>query len=324
MKIRFVILLVVTIVLCSGQNTSMAQDMTPTPTPAYEKYRLIYEGYIEFGKIHWSPDSQSLFIDDKRYDVTTDDLTQLDTSASVITLTADEQKFYRAFQDTAYISPDGIYMVYLTEFQDEPYWRFLGLADRKHAIYVPLGISVFDSFRVQWSVDSKAFVVEQDTPEGSSALLSFVSRFSGDQTQLFRFNQTLFFGWGGSGQSWEPVFAISSNDSKIMFHYQNDNGNQAALWDANKVKPSDSNPSENNITIDEDGITGAGFIPGDEENVLVIGQRGLMKYNVVTGKSVVLDTEINSEWVYWAYFSPDARYVVVVGHGIRLIPITIR
>src|SRR5262245_30904713 len=108
MKIRFVALLVMTIAFCSGQNAIVAQETTPTQTPTYEKYKLIYEGdeahHVIPASIRWSYDNQKLMFDVETldapqhyaYDVPTKTLTSPAVSPLEMTLTDDQQATFRA------------------------------------------------------------------------------------------------------------------------------------------------------------------------------------------------------------------------------------
>mgnify|MGYP000465540359 CR=1 FL=1 len=67
-------------------------------------------------------------------------------------------------------------------------------------------------------------------------------------------------------------------------------------------------------------FAGASFV--DEDTILYIGDMGLMRHNLLTGISTIIDPELNVSWIRTAVFSPDNQHVAITTEqGLYVLPL---
>lgn len=67
-------------------------------------------------------------------------------------------------------------------------------------------------------------------------------------------------------------------------------------------------------------FAGVGFV--DENTILYIGELGLIRHNLQTGISTILDPELNVGWIRTAVFSQNSRHVAVTSEdGLYILPL---
>lgn len=184
----------------------------------------------------------------------------------------------------------------------------------------PLGIELAPHlFQITWSHDGETFVV------ATSALMVYepsffhwVSNYTLDIPQP-EVRDITSFSMARQVYGTRRVYDVSQNGQLTLIHaltsppdnsrnfyplviWQSDDNHQILMNDFNK-RPG--------IT----GILTATFAPNDENDILVVDDRGLVRYSLETGETVVLREDINSERFSDAAFSPNGEQLALVDQG---------
>src|SRR5262249_30992633 len=127
----------------------------------------------------------------------------------------------------------------------------------------------------------------------------------------------------GYERLWEPVdsiaggaedadvFNISPDARSLLLPYEPNYQHGLTLWNASTLRIYDDNSIEHGQTIAEDGVAGAAFIPGDTSHILILNAEGIVKYDLYTRASEIVNAALNSSQVRRAVFSPDAQNVAI-------------
>lgn len=309
--------------------------------PIYSGFPLMY--------VEWTVDSQSLiFIDqdsvieaDQRgtpgmwqgYEPDTKTLKEIpvsywraDLPASVqqnlSNLSILEDPYLPAFETMAYPSPDGRYLVYISERFGRA-WR-VSLADLQTGVTAPTEAYAFlvatslpeEVYRVVWNATSTTFFVltrnSPDVPYEAFHVSGFGANVREVQTHklgaLSRggrlYGQVETFSLASDGKTALMLIADFTDAGKLLpkklplF---------LILWNAEK--PESSQFIEG---IDGQDVIAASFAPGNESKLLYVNDVGLLEYDLRTGQTTVLDTRLAAQPPSIARFSPDGRWVALV------------
>lgn len=180
-------------------------------------------------------------------------------------------------------------------------------------VYHPLPFGGMPSNRILWSRDSSSAIVTLESAYVVHGSMYHLNLQTNETTQI-------------------PVELSDISDSLLAI---SDDGNRVAFRSSMSF---DNYPSGQKIIIWEtpyhddlcactyDGQThiispfplvenrgnsfaGVGFV--DEDTILYIGEMGLMRHNLLTGVSSIIDPELNVGWIHTAVFSPDNQHVAI-------------
>ncbi|MBC7871358.1 MAG: hypothetical protein H7Y09_11015 [Chitinophagaceae bacterium] len=225
---------------------------------------------------------------------------------------------YQAQISFSFLSPNQQYVVYAAQRPEN--W---GLSGWPLAITnLQTGPTVFatttsvhnlahfdSSYRVNWSANSSAFTVKTTSPYAADYVY-YVTGFAENMQEasftrlqeLSVADHTLFVS--------DTFASLSSNGRRIVL-----TGNLGGdvqprkwlfIWDA------DNSIQGQLIEVADQYDFIAAAFTSDSSSILYIGENGLIKYELETGKSTILNSEINSTWAERVWFSPDMRYVALL------------
>jgi hypothetical protein len=170
----------------------------------------------------------------------------------------------------------------------------------------PLQIVSQSALRVRWNRDNNAAVIFTESEYNC-------------------FTNIIYLGAGGeysvdSVECEEPpytnvFFDFSANGHRILYNSPSDDRtqNKLMIWEIENFS------SAKTTLVNTDGhlikvshITGAGFSPRSEDQIVYIDDTGIVQYWLSDGDSQVMNPVINAAWVDYGLFSPDNRYVAVL------------
>lgn len=216
-----------------------------------------------------------------------------------------------------YVSPNERYVVYtIQDTQD------LAIGDRQlqqsfpipnFLIPDPTGGS--DQFRVLWSADSTAFVViyEPGYNDGDELGTFYVRGFADEPAvvSMVQIGATLI----DDGRTFQHLNThdISEDGSLILLSgdeiFRNTDlppsNPKLILWDP------DSPDGAEIFDMLGENVIGASF-EADENSLLLVNERGLIRFNRTTGEITLLNSDIDSGWVTQVLFSPHGEYAALI------------
>ena len=218
----------------------------------------------------------------------------------------------------ASLSPDGrsvIYTIHDDYCGEAPGCApLLGIADLRTGVHTPIPKGSDVGYTVRWSADSSAFLIIDIGEYGGLGGVSYgtVSQNNGDPAglQLKLLNN---YDAGSIG-----FVDISRDGERVLLREMADGYNTGLiLWDARSPasQVQFAARTEGQVILPDEVITGASFIPGDDRHLLIVLERGIVRYDLISGEIDLIDPSINAHWVDWAYFSPDTHYVMTYHAG---------
>ena len=289
---------------------AQAQDESQPPDGALFTYMSENHDFeIFFPRTEWLPDSQSFVLQTvtRDYGFSVTPLLQYFIPTNTLRSLA---------RISNSISPNGHYSIYGRSEQvcgEGACSAVTALIDLETGVQVnllkPAAIRSF----IRWSADSSALLFMDDGPYGGLGGIFYVSvaqafAAEGDFQAQMLMNYSIDL----------PSFVDISRDGRrvlVQAFLDFPRSQGLYLWDA-PVPPTRSSdtqflaPVDGQLILRDEIVAGASFIPGDDQHLLVVLNRGIAKYDVETHEITVIDPHINTKWVTWAYFSPDVRYVL--------------
>lgn len=240
----------------------------------------------------------------------------------------ESQKFNLAvnsdgLQGFIFQSPNGRFLVFPQNTQDEFGRWLIAVADRQIGTVYTTRIAVFDPFygpkvmQVRWSADSRSFVMEFLSDTGSP-VFNYVTDYEAELSKLTVkwFSITLkginFFPALSEG---EHIYAISSNGQRVLLTSSSEVDGQplnAIIW--NPLSTEDSAV----LDVDALEIKAMTFDRSDEDNLLILNNLGLVTYNIHTGKSTILSADFNGTTIRSASFSPNGEWLALSSNDSNL------
>ncbi|MEO8608638.1 MAG: hypothetical protein ABI690_12185 [Chloroflexota bacterium] len=291
------------------------------PTSAQTQAGLIYEAQnIVRDSLFWWDDE--LYFEDVsftpsilyRYSITTGRLSQVQHYPLERTFNSKEQKNYQAFDNQAFLSPDGEKIVYVSTLQTilggeagSPRFYAIGYApDLEYPYTGFFPLRIFEYLRpklLRWSDDSSAFVMETPSVYGGLTILFHV-KIHGVFTSI---RET----YVGQMDTAENIFDISSDGNQLLIPQP---GGQLLIWDDRLPLKDDSRDAMEAAHLVPAGkVSAAAFIPEDQEHILVVNEQGIVRFNLETQESNLISGDVNSTWVEKGLFSPDNHYLAFLG-----------
>lgn len=284
---------------------------------------------VSSANLMWSTDSQqlvfrSIFVSQSTvhiiendwsvYNIVTKSLSQTDVFPLQPTLTRAESlafdpAFYDNLESFIYVSPNERYIAY-GELPTEQGWS-VTIGDRYTREKIQTNIQVLnpflaDEFDVIWSADSNTLLVTTND-YSSQPFIQYVSNWNDNSTEIiYNFTRNLnidnreFFIIKGCDLSADGHIALVIAQDMTA----TERTHSLILWDIYNTSSS--------IIVDGFGdIIGASFSPNDENQVLLVTERGFIQYDILTKTYSVININISSDWVTNAIFSPDGQWVAL-------------
>jgi hypothetical protein len=112
-------------------------------------------------------------------------------------------------------------------------------------------------------------------------------------------------------------FALSPDGSQILYSsYCDDAPHCLHWWQAHlptEVEPWLTEAEQRVYPLrDQTPLIGAGFIPGDDEHILMLDSTGIVRFNLNTGEREILNNAVTQQGYLRAVFSPDAGQVALI------------
>ena len=274
---------------------------------------------IIFGETEWQMDSQSFDIRSTmpngrmifHYDIPTNGIQMNDvTYPCVYTFTSEQSKLFGEGCSRT-ISPNGRYVLYATgeySCSDGCVYK-LAIADLKTETHAVIQAWFAENYYVRWSENSSAFLILDIGDLGGLGGISHVS-----VPQLLPATTEVPSTMLANYSPPDPGYIdISPDGQQVLIRGVLNSGIGLTLW--NTSLPSSHQQFAawfDGITLIKDQVIGgATFLPDDPEHILVVTPKGIIKYDLKTHSSTVINTQINSVFPNWVYFSSDVRYALV-------------
>jgi hypothetical protein len=277
---------------------------------------------IEFPMTEWHPDSQSFLFQwrerDSNYRPTlfqyflpSNELRGLMELPTQLEISGQQAVAWDAASQIVFTSPNGRYAIYTTSEQlcSEICTHYLGLADLETDAHFTLRMPFYRPQVIRWSADSSAVLMVDEGAYGGVGGVWY-ARVPDDfaQTAVVEAHLLTYSSTGDIG-----FVDISPDGGRVLVRGV-EGGRLEGLfvWDASAPDTGEQFAalSDGRFILKGETVAGASFIPSDNQHILAVLERGIVRYDLATGDIEVLDPTINADWVTWAYFSPDARYVL--------------
>ncbi len=226
-----------------------------------------------------------------------------------------------------YVSPDGHYVVYSggLPIKGGDFTQYsIRLGNRQTRQSIDTQIRTDDptdesSFYVVWNYSSTAFAVRNARPELFATFGGYVTGFQTDLTSLtvkplmdFSLNNISYEVYNPSANL--ALYGVAANQSFILTDLtktpqQNTDDPEIRLALVNVDSPGQTHIFPQ---LDATHIPAASFSASSENILWVITENGLVIFDVTTGKEIVVDPVVNSEWAHTASFSPDRTMLAVI------------
>jgi len=312
-RITFILYLV----FCLAQHVN-AQDMEPLN--AYDIRRGI-EGTLP-SSIFWSYDSRLLYFSASRndglggenyysYDIVRNALTISRTPLHLMRFTSEQQQYFQAWGEFASLSPNGDNFFYPTVYQaavPTNWFNVFGIASLTSNNFRFLGNPppFVNEWRVRWSDNGRAFVLEWDKPYGGVVGFSYTLNIHSD---CFCDVREIYV---GELPYMSSIFDISPDGLRIL--YWNSYPHGLYLWDARLHAPFTETVQVGDL-ITQSWITGAAFSLNSASHILMVTEQGIARYNLTMGETIIVNPIIHTGWVRGAVFSPNNRWIAVTSAG---------
>lgn len=192
------------------------------------------------------------------------------------------------------------------------------VVDRNSSQSISTGVPIIastlpDTFRIQWSGNSERFTVS-DSAVLLNDFLSFhyVSGYAQDIPVVDVTNLQNLESSQGQFDTRE-IFQLSLNGNLVLLRAALDNTvgsyTRLGIWDAT----TEQTRIIEQVDASSANLLWAAFDSENTSNIYAITQQGLIQINRSTEQLTVLDAAINSTQFEQALFSPDGRYIALVG-----------
>jgi hypothetical protein len=293
-----------------------AQEITPTPVYMADSNL----GGIPPNSLMWSPDSRTLFFDSQgletshfQYDTDISQLSSIDNLPFSFALSSEDQKHFRAWDQQVVLSPNKQNFVYISEFdtyfqfEGYGYWHLFAVGNLESKSFLPLRLAFTGTdFRIRWSDNGSAFVIEEDSVYGGITSVKHVRSRDRCQYLFCAFDEMYV------AQIYIPesIFDISPDGQRLLFP----TSSSLLMWDSLTNTEASFGESDG-TSINRGQIIGAAFIQNDDKHILIVNEDGIGQYNIETAIFQSLNTNVTSTWASWVVFSPDNEKVAVLAGG---------
>jgi hypothetical protein len=158
-------------------------------------------------------------------------------------------------------------------------------------------------YSIHWSDDGTAFTMESYSPFAAKRMY-YITNYAESIEEVQVIDLTTLTQENGETLSFTNILDISANGEQIFAAW----GSALFVWNVDDLSLSPP------IAQWASTIRGGTFTP-DERNVWYIGESGLSQLNLETSETTILESNINSDWVDRAWFSPDGRHIALLDEG---------
>jgi WD40 repeat protein len=167
-------------------------------------------------------------------------------------------------------------------------------------------------FNALWSLDSKTLVLS------TTALLVYDPSFFhwvtgyGDINESLQVQNLTAFSYQNQQYSMQTPLDLSLDGSNVLAITVSPTGVQGGrplmIWN----KDGKHINLQNVFDDISSSVTAAAFFPDNENDILVVDERGLVRYSLETSETVVLRSDITSQRFRYARFSPNGESLALV------------
>jgi hypothetical protein len=305
-----------------------AQSQTPTAPPppgaVYQNVNGDPSSGIIVATLQWTHDGRFVLFGtggfnrwkNYAYDLQSGLVVPIEREPTLIGLTPEQQEQFWAIESYAFASPVASTIVYRSRFEVNAgnNWplRLGSIGNLETGAFLPMRTIIPEGSHIRWSDDGWAFVIEQGSGTGPYGFNLFHFRSKEGCFQPFcGFDEM----WVGGVPGEYPLYDISPDGNRILFsQYVEQVGWRPRLWDVNHDVEYNSiiRPHHEGRILQSQNTIGAAFIRGDDEHILIVNTQGIVRYDLVTGETEIINPDINATWASWATFSPDNQWVAVL------------
>lgn len=213
------------------------------------------------------------------------------------------------------ISPNKRYVVYPIEEQicGESCSHLLALGDLETDAYATIRKGADSGNYVRWSEDSSAFLIMDYGQVGGIGGIWY-GTVPMNVSQPTDLQPTLLanFGIGDIG-----FVDISPDGQQVLIRGDGKTLKGLTLWDKRFASSNQqfAGYADGVFMLENQLIAGASFVPGDNQYLLVVVDQGIVLYDLYAKKEAdLINTDVNAQWAYWIYFSPDISYALAYGN----------
>lgn len=311
-----ILLLVATFRSPPLRTHSQASQFTPSP---------IYVGeQILWNQTQWSPDSTTLFftgIDNGlhylQFQIGDSDAAELEQPPLTINLTPQQQVQFRAASPQAFVSFDQDYIIYESQYQIQGSegWKenVLALGNLSTGEYAFIEKGGASSYSIIWNETSSAVLIVDVGHYGGLGGVWYIANFRKSVSDL---STTLLINYVAGSHGYVDISA--DGQYVLTPEHWDDMETGLRLWDATvEIPPQQFAAASSPILLADQVTHGATFVPDREDELLIVIQEGIIRFNVKTLDTELVNADINASWVDWAYFSPDNQYVAILSQPER-------
>jgi hypothetical protein len=244
------------------------------------------------------------------------------------TLSPQQVTTFEARDQNAYLSPDKQKIVYTDASRpcDEmgnclDQMAIAELQSGKHYLLGTGGNYAHDNgYELRWSEDSSAFTASIYANYGDGKDIFLVTGLGTDPPQP----KSL---WLATVYNDQRPFLDMSSDGKSLLLSADTLGytNSLVLWHSgqkathNRLQKSGIDSpgfaiSDGEFLFEKD-IVGAAFNNANKDELLIVNQKGVLRYNVLTHHVELINSNINSRWAKEVIFSPNQSYAAVFSNS---------
>ena len=306
---RYLRLVLLAIPLLAGVLHAPVHGQDATP-PLYVGEQILWNQTL------WTPDGSTLFfasVDNglHHFQLQPGDgtLTELDRPPFTIELTPQQQTQFLAAGPLAFVSFDGAFIIYESQYQihgsesgTQNRLALGNLRTREHTVIKKGAASVYSIF---WNASSSAALII-DVGTSSLGGIHYVSGF---RESIAETHTTLLMSYMAGSHAYVDMAG------RYVLLPEQWEGRQTGLrlWDATMpAPPQQFAAADSPVLLADQTVHGAAFVPGRDDQLLIVTQDGIVRYDLATDEAELVNAAIHTGWVDWAYFSPDARYVAVL------------
>ncbi len=211
-------------------------------------------------------------------------------------------------------SPNGRYVVYTIQDTQELAISDLQLEQTYSIpqVSIPDSTTGTDQFRVLWSADSTAFTVIFESAYGDDFGTLYVRGFADNPVAVVMVPIGAALIDGRAFRSLD-IHDISADGSLVLLNGTEIFPNTDLPSSLPKLILWNPSSPENGQIFDvfTGDIKGASF-ELDENNLLIVNEQGLVRFDRTTGEIAVLNSGIGAGWVSQALFSMDGEYAALI------------
>jgi len=212
------------------------------------------------------------------------------------------------------ISPNGRYIIFPTDKVKcgESCLTKFEIGDLQTGTHAELQGWFSDGYYIRWSEDSSAFLLLDFGIGEAAGGLGAIWYMAVPQTLPVKteVSKTLLanFGLGDPG-----YVDISPDGEQVLVRGTLNSNLGITLWNTSLPYSRQQFAAcfDGRKLLSDQLVGGATFLPDDPQHILVVTDKGIIKYDLNADTSSIINTQIKSILPNWVYFSSDVRYALV-------------